>query len=104
MKSAPPPETIKVLNPLARKYTSNFLHWLIGKLVVVTVEPGMLGRLDPVADSLVEFVGRHAGVSRRQDFQQRVHQIGFQRRHVTLQRRLDRHVVLPFRVRGCQSL
>ena len=48
MNSMPPPETMKILKPLARRYSSSFEHRLIDEIGVGAIEPWMARGGEPI--------------------------------------------------------
>src|SRR5688572_12918261 len=61
----------------------------------------MLRRRDPVSNSLAEFFGRHAGVSRSHQLQSAFFARGANRFKISLEQRSEGFLILPFRV--CRS-
>lgn len=70
MKSAPPPDTIQVLNPLPPQEGEHLLHRLVGEMVVRTVETGMLYGLHPSRHPILKCFNRQVGVREADDMQQ----------------------------------
>src|SRR5262249_15000868 len=91
MNSMPPPETMEVLNSLARK-------WLISSIRMRTLETRMPRRRGPPQNFLGKFFHAHAAMRRRYDCEQTLLAQRGQGFHVMFEQRLERLLRLPFRV------
>ena len=99
-----PPRHDERLEPVGAHIGQHFQHGLVDQFVVTAAEAGVLRGREPVLTHFRELLRRHARMRRGDDFGSARLSGSAEGRHIAFEHRLERLLVLPFRMLRRQRL